>query len=170
MHSDWNLFESSDQPRALVERGEYDMVSLLEQGAKAAPRASIVWNCDCRVSALSLKRFITAVCNVGLFNISGRPPSVRRRDNENAAKNKQRHLKKNVKEKITPSIFIDIYKKHNIRCRYKGPWSGVSQSFMYNSTDWRVHSVTFFGYFFVFCVFFFSFFAFTRGDTREYTS
>lgn len=36
-------------------------------------------------------------------------------------------------------IYIFIYKKHNISYRYKGPWSGVSQSFMYNrrsnSTD-----------------------------------
>ncbi len=37
------------------------------------------------------------------------------------------------------AMYIFIYKKHNISYRYKGPRSGVSQSFMYNrrgnSTD-----------------------------------
>lgn len=39
------------------------------------------------------------------------------------------------REKGYVYLYIYIYKKHNISVRYKGPRSGVSQSFMYNSTD-----------------------------------
>ncbi len=39
-------------------------------------------------------------------------------------------------------MYILIYKKHNIGYRYKGPRSGVSQSFMYNRRSNSTDSVS----------------------------
>lgn len=47
---------------------------------------------------------------------------------------RERKKKEKMKRKVKRErpMYIFIYKKHNISYRYKGPRSGVSQSFMYN--------------------------------------